>query len=89
MQYPHYLAVVIDLFSRPVVGWSVGDRLRSRLAIAALQTTLTMRRPLERLIHHSDCGCRYCSVHYQVPSRSHGIRLSISGKGNCYDDAMI
>jgi transposase InsO family protein len=51
-----YLAVVIDLFSRRVVGWSVCDRLHRRLAIAALQTALTMRRPPEGLIHHSDRG---------------------------------
>ena len=51
-----YLAVVIDLFSRRVVGLSVGDRLHRRLAIAALQTVLTMRRPPEGLIHHSDRG---------------------------------
>lgn len=84
-----YLAVVIDLFSRRVVGWAVGDRLHRRLAIAALQTALAMRRPPEGLIHHSDRGSQYCSVDYQAVLRSHGIRISMSGKGNCYDNAMV
>jgi transposase InsO family protein len=84
-----YLAVVIDLFSRRVVGWAVGDRLHRRLAIAALQTALTMRRPPEGLIHHSDRGSQYCSIGYQAVLRSHGIRISMSGKGNCYDNAMV
>jgi transposase InsO family protein len=84
-----YLAVVIDLFSRRVVGWSVGDRLHRRLAIAALQTALTMRRPPEGLIHHSDRGSQYCSVDYQATLRRHGVRISMSGKGNCYDNAMV
>jgi len=84
-----YLAVVIDLFSRRVVGWSVGDRLHRKLAIAALQTALTMRRPPEGLIHHSDRGSQYCSVDYQATLRRHGIRISMSGKGNCYDNAMV
>lgn len=83
------LAVVIDLFSRRVVGWAVGDRLHRRLAIAALQTALTMRRPPEGLIHHSDRGSQYCSIDCQAVLRSHGIRISMSGKGNCYDNAMV
>ena len=84
-----YLAVVLDLFSRRVVGWSVGDRLHRKLAIAALQTALTMRRPPEGLIHHSDRSSQYCSVDYQATLRRHGIRISMSGKGNCYDNAMV
>ena len=84
-----YLAVVIDLFSRRVVGWSVGDRLHRSLANAALQTALTMRRPPEGLIHHSDRGSQYCSVDYQATLRRHGIRISMSGKRNCYDNAMV
>jgi len=83
------LAVVIDLFSRRVVGWSVGDRLHRRLAIAALQTALTMRRPPEGLIHHSDRGSQYCSVDYQATLRLDGVPISMSGKGNCYDNAMV
>ncbi len=84
-----YPAVVIDLCSRRVVGWAVGDRLHRRLAIAAVQTALTMRRPPEGLIHHSESGSQYCPVDYQATLRRHGIRISMSGKGNCYDNAMV
>lgn len=80
---------IIDLFSRRVVGWSVGDRLHRTLAIAALQTALTRRRPLEGLIHHSDCGSQYCSVDYQVTLCHHGTRISMSGKGKFYNTAMV
>ena len=68
--------------TRRVVGWAVGDRLHRRLAIAALQTALTMRRPPEGPIHHSDRGSQYCSVDYQADLRRHGVRMSMSGKGN-------
>ncbi|WEK43180.1 MAG: IS3 family transposase [Candidatus Sphingomonas colombiensis] len=84
-----YLAVVIDLFSRRVIGWAVGDRLHRDLALAALRKALVMRRPPEGLIHHSDRGSQYCSVDYQTELRRHGIRISMSGKGNCYDNAMV
>ncbi len=84
-----YLAVVIDLFSRLVVGWAVSDRLHRRLALAALGKAVTMRRPPEGLIHHSDRGSQYCSIDYQTELRRHGIIISMSGKGNCYDNAMV
>lgn len=84
-----YLAVVIDLFSRRVVGWAVGDRLHRRLALAALSKAITMRQPPEGLIHHSDRGSQYCSIDYQAELRRHGITMSMSGKGNCYDNAMV
>nr|WP_232318536.1 IS3 family transposase [Sphingomonas sp. TDK1] len=84
-----YLAVVIDLFSRRVVGWAVGDRLHRDLALAALRKALVLRRPPQGLIHHSDRGSQYCSVEYQAELRRHGIRISMSGKGNCYDNAMV
>ena len=83
-----YLAVVIDLFSRKVVGWAVGDRLHRRLALAAPRKALTMRRPPEGLIHHSDRGSQYCSVDYQAELRRHGITISMSGKGNCFDNPL-
>ena len=79
-----YLAVVIDLFSRKIVGWAVGDRLHRDLALAALRKALT-----KGLIHHSDRGSQYCSIDYQAELRRHGIRISMSGKGNCYDNAMV
>jgi putative transposase len=84
-----YLAVVIDLFARRVVGWAVGDRLHRDLALAALRKALVMRRPSEGMIHHSDRGSQYCSMDYQAALRRHGIRISMSGKGNCYDNAMV
>src|SRR4051812_34273268 len=63
-----YLAVVIDLFARRVVGWATSDRLHRDLALAALRKALTMRRPAAGLIHHSDRGSQYCSIDYQAPS---------------------
>jgi len=84
-----YLAVVIDLFARRVVGWAVSDRLHRGLALAALRRALLMRRPSAGLIHHSDRGSQYCSIDYQAELRRHGILISMSGKGNCYDNAMV
>ena len=84
-----YLAVVIDLFSRRVVGWSVSDRLHRSLVLAALRRALAIRRPAPGLVHHSDRGSQYCSNDYQAELRRHGVRISMSGKGNCYDNAMV
>jgi putative transposase len=84
-----YLAVVIDLFARRVVGWSVSDRLHKQLALEALGSALRMRRPGAGLIHHSDRGSQYCSIEYQAELHKHSITISMSGKGNCYDNAMV
>lgn len=84
-----YLAVVIDLFARRVVGWSTGDRLHRDLALAALRKALVMRRPAAGLVHHSDRGSQYCSVDYQAELKASGILISMSGRGNCYDNAMV
>ena len=81
--------MVIDLFSRRVIGWAVGDRMHRDLALAALRKVLVMRRPLKGLIHHSDRGSQYCSEDYQAELLRHGIRISLSGKGNCSDNAMV
>ena len=83
-----YLAVVIDLFARRVVGWAVSDRLHRQLALEALGKALAMRQPQVGLIHHSDKGSQYCSNDYQVELKKRGIQISMSGKGNCYDNAM-
>ena len=80
-----YLAVVLDLFARRVVGWAVSDRLHKELALEALRKALAIRRPGEGLTHHADRGSQYCSIEYQAELRKHGIRISMSGKGNCYD----
>lgn len=84
-----YLAVVIDLFARRVVGWATGDRLHRDLALKALRKALATRRPAAGLIHHSDRGSQYCSIEYQALLEKHGVQISMSGKGNCYDNAMV
>ena len=84
-----YLAVVVDLFARRVVGWAVADRLHRELALTALRRALIVRRPTPGLIHHSDRGSQFCSDDYQAELRKHGILISMSGKGNRYDNAMV
>ncbi len=84
-----YLAVVLDLFARRVVGWAVRDRLHQELALEALRKALAIRRPSAGLIHHADCGSPYCSTAYQAELKKHGIRISMSGKGNCFDNAVV
>ena len=84
-----YLAVVIDLFARRVVGWSTSDRLHRDLALAALWKAVVMRRPAAGLIHHSDRGSQYCSTDYQAELEALGILISMSGRGNCFDNAMV
>jgi putative transposase len=84
-----YLAVVIDLFSRRVVGWSTADRLHRDLALSALRRALAIRCPAAGLIHHSDRGSQYCSIEYQALLKAHKAQLSMSGKGNCFDNAMV
>lgn len=84
-----YLAVIIDLFSRRVVGWAVSDRLKRNLALEALRRAFATRNPKPGLVHHSDRGRQYCSVDYQAELQKRGILISMSGKGNCYDNAMV
>ena len=84
-----YLAVVMDLYARRVVGWAVSDRLHKELALSALRRALAVRRPEAGLLHHSDRGSQYCSIEYQAELRRHGILISMSGKGNCYDNSMV
>ena len=68
-----YLAVVLDLFARRVVGWAVSDRLHKELALEALRKALTIRRPGDGLTHHADRGSQYCSIEYQAALRKHGM----------------
>jgi len=84
-----YLAVVIDLYSRKIIGWTVSDRMKKDLALRALRMAITLRRPGRGLIHHSDRGSQYCATDYQMVLRRHGIKISMSGKGNCYDNAPV
>jgi len=84
-----YLALVIDLFSRRIIGWAMSGRMEKGLAVTALRKALAMRQFSEGLIHHSDRGSQYASDDYQRLLASHRIAQSMSGKGNCYDNAMM
>lgn len=84
-----YLAVVLDLHSRRVIGWAVSNRMKRDLAIRALNMAVALRMPPKGCIHHSDRGSQYCSHDYQKLMRQHGFKISMSGKGNCYDNAAM
>ncbi len=84
-----YLAIVVDLFSRKIVGWSMSDRMKRGLAMDALRRAITLRRPPPGLIHHSDRGSQYCSDDYRRLVAASGFIASMSGRGNCYDNAMV
>jgi transposase InsO family protein len=83
-----YLAVIIDLFSRRVVGWAMSKRMKKELAMEALQMAITLRQPPPGLIHHSDRGSQYCSDDYLRLVKRASMVPSMSGKGNCYDNAV-
>ena len=84
-----YLAVVVDLFSRRIVGWATSDRMKKDLALTALNRALAVRQPVAGIIHHSDRGSQYCAGAYRKLLADHRIVVSISGKGNCYDNAIV
>ena len=84
-----YLAVVIDLYSRRVVGWAIDRRMKKALVIRALMMAINLRHPEPGLIHHSDRGSQYASHDYQKLLKQHGITPSMSRKGNCWDNAPI
>jgi putative transposase len=83
-----YLAVLIDLFSRRVVGWSMSESLSTELPLRALKMAIAARRPPRGLLHHTDRGCQYASVEYRSVLAHHGIVASMSRKGNCWDNAV-
>ena len=83
-----YLAVIIDVFSRHVIGWCMSERLRDDLTVTAFRQALARRKPLSGLIFHSDRGSQYASDRFTMVLRAHGITQSMSGKGNCYDNAL-
>jgi putative transposase len=83
-----YLAAILDLFSRRVVGWSADSYIDRTLAIDALGMALRTRRPEPGLIHHSDRGVQYASGDYQKVLTDHGITCSMSRKGDCWDNAV-
>lgn len=84
-----YLAVILDLHSRRVIGWAVSNRMKRDLAIRALNMALALRRPPKGCIHHTDRGSQYCSHDYQKILRQHGFKVSMSGTGSCYDNAAV
>ena len=84
-----YLAGVMDLCSRKIVGWSMADHLRTELCTDALQMALQSRKPGDDLLHHSDRGVQYASIDYRLLLKSHDICVSMSRLGNCYDNAAM
>jgi transposase InsO family protein len=84
-----YLAAVMDLYSRRIVGWAMADHLRASLPLAALRMAISAQRPGVGLIHHSDRGVQYASADYRKLMQSAGLRASMSRKGNCYDNAPM
>ena len=84
-----YLAVVLDLYSRAAIGWAMGSRLTADLATDALTMALWRRKPGTGLLHHSDRGVQYASGDYQDLLTDHGIKCSMSRKGNCWDNACV
>ena len=83
-----YLAVVIDLFSRQIVGWSINRQMDRRLVMDALRMAVWRRKPARGLIHHSDRGSQYCSSEFQTMLKTFGISCSMSRKSNCWDNAV-
>ncbi len=80
-----YLAVVIDLYSRKVVGWALSERMKTQLVSDALLMAIWRRRPGKELMHHSDRGSQYASGDYQKLLKAHGMVCSMSRKGDCWD----
>ena len=82
-----YLAVVLDLFSRRIVGWAMSNRMTTQLAVDALQMAILQRRPDSGLLHHSDRGSQYTAHAYQQILQTNSFQPSMSRTGNCYDNA--
>ena len=83
-----YLAVVVDLYSRRVIGWSMNNRINQHLTIDALSMAIRQRNPEPGLIHHSDQGMQYRGTKYQTILKTHNLIVSMSRKGNCFDNAV-
>ena len=83
-----YLAILIDLFSRKVVGWALDEHMRTELCITALRRAVAARQPSVGLVHHSDRGAQYASAEYAEALQRAGIVQSMSRKGNCWDNAV-
>jgi transposase InsO family protein len=83
-----YLAAIVDLYARVVVGWAMSERIDTALCLDALEMAMTARRPRPGLIHHSDRGCQYASHEYRRALERHGALCSMSRKGDCWDNAV-
>ena len=83
----YYLAVVLDLYSRKVIGWAMSERMTAHLVCDALTMALFRRKHPKSVIVHTDRGSQYCSHDYQTLLREHGLICSMSAKGCCYDNA--
>lgn len=84
-----FVALVVDLFSRRIVGWSMAATMTSRLVVDALDLAVSRRRPPTGLVAHSDRGSQYASDHYQTELRRRGLVCSMSGVGQCWDNAVV
>jgi putative transposase len=83
-----YVAVLLDLYAKRVVGWAMASHLRTELPLNALKRALATRRPPPGLVHHTDRGCQYASAAYQAVLRDHELTCSMSRAGDCYDNAV-
>jgi putative transposase len=84
-----YLAVILDLHSRMVVGWALADHMRTELVETALLCALGKREPSKDLLHHTDRGSQYASTSYRGRLEAMGIEVSMSRRGDCYDNAVV
>jgi putative transposase len=84
-----YVALVLDLFARKIVGWATSDSMPQELTIEALRVALGWRDPDAGLVHHSDRGSQYAAEHYRKVLEARGITVSMSRKGNCWDNAPM
>jgi putative transposase len=84
-----YLASVMDLYSRRIVGWAIADHLRAELVVDALEMAVARRRPDAGLVHHSDQGSQYTSLIFTRRCRSVGIDVSMGSRGDCFDNAVL
>ena len=83
-----YLAVVLDVFSRRIVGWAMADHLRAELVLAALEMALWNRRPAPGVVHHSDQGSQYAALAFGQRCQTAGVMPSMGSRGDCYDNAV-
>ena len=83
-----YLAVVLDVWSRKVIGWAMNSRLATRIVVDALEMAIGQRQPAQGVIHHSDQGCQYTSTEFGKRCREAGVRPSMGSVADCYDNAM-